>query len=245
MSTPKNAGKPAKGKYLCSRCGKQFVADVQPDVQCRTCRVSATPVCRRCGHARPWQSTLKQLCKPCVDFAILHESGGLTSTPTGRLSDRPSRVTHWTGKSSAARPRKKSGTSDAENHPWVAAYAHDMRSTPTPAEARLEALLRQLLPEPGQFERQWTFGAGSKRYILDFFIPLVRLGIEVDGGHHRGGRQRTLDQSKEKVALANNVTIRRISNARCLAESDEALTVWLRTMWIEASKIQHARRRQG
>ena len=235
-------GRSSKGKYRCPKCGKDFVAVAAQTVQCHKCSVHAVPVCRRCNHARVWASPSLQLCRSCVDFALLQSSGGLTSTPTGRLSDRPSRAKHWTGKSDSAGaiPRKRSRFSDAENHPRVTAYAHDMRNAPTPAEAKLAELLSRLLPNQGQVERQWAFGEGSKRFILDLFIPKVRLGIEVDGAHHGTPLQKRIDRAKESVAKAHRITICRISNQKCLSSSDDELTEWLREAWVRASKAQRS-----
>lgn len=114
-----------------------------------------------------------------------------------------------------------------------------MRSQPTPAEDRLARLLRTLLPNPGSVEQQWAFGVGpDRRYILDFYIPEVRLGLEVDGAQHQTRVQRQRDKEKESAALEAGITIRRISNRRCLKASDEELTEWLRGLWREASRAR-------
>ena len=109
MSHAEQGESQVKGRYKCPSCGRHFVTPVSEIVRCRKCKVAALTVCRRGGHARDWKSGSLQMCKPCVDFAVLHASGGLTSTPTGRLSDRSSRAQNWTGRpSSAPTPRKNS-----------------------------------------------------------------------------------------------------------------------------------------
>jgi very-short-patch-repair endonuclease len=113
-----------------------------------------------------------------------------------------------------------------------------MRNAPTPAEARLAELLSRLLPSQGQVERQWAFGEGSKRFILDLFIPQIRLGIEVDGAHHGSPHQKHIDKAKQSVAKAQRITICRIGNHKCLSSSDDELTQWLREAWVQASKAQ-------
>jgi very-short-patch-repair endonuclease len=113
-----------------------------------------------------------------------------------------------------------------------------MRNAPTPAEAKLAGLLTRLLPNRGEVEVQWAFGEGSKRFILDLFIPQVRLGIEVDGSHHSTPHQKRIDKAKQSVAKAQHITICRISNQKCLSSSDEELTQWLRDAWVQASKAQ-------
>ena len=83
---------PEKGKFGCPKCGRQFVAPTEPEPVCLRCRVVAMTICRRCDHPRPWVSAKRQYCKPCMDFLKFRQSGGLSATPTGRLSDRPSRA---------------------------------------------------------------------------------------------------------------------------------------------------------
>ena len=229
-----------KAQYKCPTCGRKFVTKVEPDVKCRKCKVPALTICRRCKHARPWAFPTLQICKPCGDFLNFRASGGLTDTPTGRLSDRISRAQHWTGKSSPSSPipYKRSRFTDAENHPRVTAFAHDMRGAPTPAEARLNGLIQRLLPS--EFEVQWVFGDGDKRFILDFFIPKVRLGIEVDGAQHLEDKQRIIDKAKETAAKSKEITIVRITNDRCMEASDAQLTEWLREAWRRSAQAQRA-----
>ncbi len=110
-----------------------------------------------------------------------------------------------------------------------------MRRSLTPAEKRMAGLLDRLLPERGQVERQWAFGSGTKRYILDFYLPEAGLGLEVDGEHHKEPKQRAIDSAKESEARATKITIRRISNHTCLTSSDTELTDWLRQAWKDAA----------
>jgi very-short-patch-repair endonuclease len=105
-------------------------------------------------------------------------------------------------------------------------------------QLKLAGLLARLLPNRGQVERQRAFGEGSKRFILDLFIPQVRLGIEVDGSHHSTPHQKRIDKEKQSVAKAQHITICRISNQKCLSSFDEELTQWLRDAWVQAWKAQ-------
>ncbi len=113
-----------------------------------------------------------------------------------------------------------------------------MRRAPTPAEARLNGLIQRLLPS--EFEVQWVFGEGDKRFILDFFIPKVRLGIEVDGAQHLEEKQRKIDKAKESAAKSKEITTVRITNDRCMEASDAQLTEWLREAWRRSAQAQHA-----
>jgi very-short-patch-repair endonuclease len=120
-----------------------------------------------------------------------------------------------------------------------------MRKDPTPAEARMETLLLRLLPGRGQVERQFAFGAGSKRYILDFYLPEIGLGIEVDGAHHGTPEQKKIDKAKEQVARDRGILICRIANKKCLASSETELTEWVRQAWRRAAKAYPRRKSSG
>lgn len=61
--------------------------------------------------------------------------------------------------------------------------ACEMRHNPTPAEERMwEILKSQVMPNfPNHiFRRQWV----AYGYILDFYCPILRLGLEIDGDIH-------------------------------------------------------------
>jgi very-short-patch-repair endonuclease len=58
--------------------------------------------------------------------------------------------------------------------------AGELRSEPTPAEAKLWAYLRTLRADGLRFRRQHAIGP----YITDFCSPHLKLVIEVDGSQH-------------------------------------------------------------
>ncbi len=62
----------------------------------------------------------------------------------------------------------------------LAEKARRMRSNPTPAEAKLWKILRKRQVLNTRFRRQHPIDP----YIVDFYAPLHKLVIEVDGGHH-------------------------------------------------------------
>ena len=90
--------------------------------------------------------------------------------------------------------------------------ANEMRRDPTPAEARMwEILKSQVMPNfPGHiFYRQMV----AYGYILDFYCPTLRLGLEIDGGIHdnqkRYDRQRDTNLARRgiKVVRARNEVV--------------------------------------
>ena len=88
--------------------------------------------------------------------------------------------------------------------------AREMRNSPTPAETRMwEILTRRVIPNfPNHiFYRQSVqFG-----YILDFYCPTLRLGIEVDGGIHDD--RKWYDWQKDTNLARRRIQVQRFSNA--------------------------------
>lgn len=67
--------------------------------------------------------------------------------------------------------------------PFKFEKAYEMRHNPTPAEARMwEIIKAQVMPNfPNHiFYRQCV----AYGYILDFYCPTLRLGLEIDGSIH-------------------------------------------------------------
>lgn len=91
--------------------------------------------------------------------------------------------------------------------------AREMRSNPTPAEAKMyEILYSEVVPKYPEciFYRQSVqFG-----YILDFYCPRLRLGIEVDGSMH-DDRER-YDKNRDAVLGQRNIQVFRFGNSDVL-----------------------------
>ncbi len=214
------------------------MTEARRDVQCRKCKVIAIPFCRRCGHFRQWASFALGMCKPCTEFQKFVSGSGSDSSTDWRSGRRPG-IRFWTGRINEGDPVpvERDSRSKSESHPWVAAYAHDMRNVPTPAENRLAELLTRLLPRPGSVEQQFPFGLANRQFILDFYLPEVRLGIEVDGIHHANDDvQRRIDRDKEAVAKQMGIELKRLSNHDCNRFTERQLTDWLRASWKEAAR---------
>jgi very-short-patch-repair endonuclease len=80
---------------------------------------------------------------------------------------------------------------------------------------RLKA--RQLLGY--KFRRQH----GIERYILDFYCPLLRLGIEIDGSVHNDKGQVAYDAKRDSDLNAIGIHILRFSNQMVDCKIDEVL----------------------
>jgi very-short-patch-repair endonuclease/ribosomal protein L37E len=86
----------------------------------------------------------------------------------------------------------------------------------------------------GKFQRDWTFYSTGK-WILDFFFPENRLGIEIDGGYHSTKEQRQRDSEKEKACEAFDITLLRITNRELFGDR-EALIDKLREGYRKANE---------
>lgn len=70
-----------------------------------------------------------------------------------------------------------------------------------------------------KFYRQFSIGP----YILDFYCPKLRLGIELDGNPHKEKEAKILDRDKERILLASNVKILRFWNDEVANNIEEIL----------------------
>lgn len=123
-------------------------------------------------------------------------------------------------------------------------WAEENRANPTDAERRLETLLRGMFPQIGPIQVQWIFGKPSAPYILDFFIPRVRLGIEVDGSIHDVPEIKARDEQKLSEAQRTGITLRRISNADVLNSSPEIIQAMVKTWYADAAREELIRQRR-
>ena len=108
------------------------------------------------------------------------------------------------------------------------------REAPTRAERALEAILNGLGGGAleGRFRREWVCGG---RWIVDFYFPEVRLGIEVDGGYHRSRPRRSRDLLKESDLAAAGVTLLRVTNEEVFGDRGRLLAK-LREAWRNAAR---------
>ena len=87
-------------------------------------------------------------------------------------------------------------------------FGKAMRQTMTDAEARLWLRLRKPGIEDLRFRRQTPIGP----YIVDFFCPLRRLIVEVDGGQHADGVDAARDQERDAWLAAQGYRVVRVWN---------------------------------
>jgi very-short-patch-repair endonuclease len=111
--------------------------------------------------------------------------------------------------------------------------AEARREAPTRAERTLEAILNGLNGGAleGEFRREWVCG----EWIVDFYFPGVRLGIEVDGGYHRSTPQISRDLHKSAALEAAGITLVRLTNEEVFGDR-ERLVAKLRRAWRAARR---------
>ncbi len=127
--------------------------------------------------------------------------------------------------------RRRRALPDAETLQLI---AHERREHPTRAERALAAILNGLNDGAldGRFRREWVCGG---RWIVDFYFPEVRLGIEVDGGYHRSTAQKGWDHFKAGGLEAAGMTLLRLTNEEVLGDRERLLRK-LRQAWRAARR---------
>ena len=93
-----------------------------------------------------------------------------------------------------------------------------LRNSLTPAEAKLWSLLKNSQLEKRKFRRQHSVGP----YVLDFYCPLEKLCIELDGAAHftDGGYQ--YDTARTEYLEALKIRVMRFEN-KDVFENTEAV----------------------
>ena len=88
------------------------------------------------------------------------------------------------------------------------ALAKAQRQEPTAAEAAAWALLRNRRCLGLKFRRQHVI----RGFIVDFYCPELRLGVEVDGAVHRDRSQAEYDEARSRALATAGIGVVRISN---------------------------------
>jgi very-short-patch-repair endonuclease len=104
--------------------------------------------------------------------------------------------------------------------------ARELRKNLTLSEKALWSRLRgkQLLGV--QFYRQKPIGD----YIVDFYAPIAKLVVEVDGSQHLTGDHVELDQKRDLYLSGMGLKVIRFNSREVLTNTDEVVQVIFRTM---------------
>jgi very-short-patch-repair endonuclease len=83
-----------------------------------------------------------------------------------------------------------------------------LRKNQTDAERKLWGVLRGKQLGGVKFFRQYSAGP----YILDFYCPVCRLAVELDGSQHGDDDQKIRDERREKYLKQNDIFVLRFWN---------------------------------
>jgi very-short-patch-repair endonuclease len=95
----------------------------------------------------------------------------------------------------------------------------ELRANQTDAEKKLWEFLRGRKFEGLKFHRQFSIGG----YILDFYCPKLRVGVEIDGSLHKENETISYDKDRERILQASNVHLIRFWNEEVVNNIDEVL----------------------
>ena len=91
-----------------------------------------------------------------------------------------------------------------------------LRKNQTDSEKKLWSVLRNRQLAGAKFRRQFPVGG----YILDFYSPEYRLGIEADGGQHYEDKSREKDEVRAKELSKLGIEMLRFSDHEILNNID-------------------------
>ncbi len=94
------------------------------------------------------------------------------------------------------------------NDPKLKPLRRQLRRNQTDAERLLWRHLRNRQINGVKFFRQY----GVDRYILDFYTPQARLGIELDGGQHAEPKVKTQDEERVQFLRQFGIEVLRFWN---------------------------------
>ena len=104
--------------------------------------------------------------------------------------------------------------------------ARSLRKNQIDAERKLWKILRDRQLAEAKFRRQFPIG----RYILDFYSPEYKLGIEADGGQHYEENGRIRDELRTKELSGLGVQLLRFSDRDILMNIEGVYEIILRTI---------------
>jgi very-short-patch-repair endonuclease len=105
------------------------------------------------------------------------------------------------------------------NNPSLKPLRRQLRTTLTPAEARLWKQLQNRQLAGRKFRRQHSVG----RYVLDFYCPQERLAVELDGAAHDHEAAVERDEARTGYLESLGITVLRFENRDVIDNLDGVL----------------------
>jgi very-short-patch-repair endonuclease len=104
-------------------------------------------------------------------------------------------------------------------NPKLKTLRRKLRKKPTDAEYKMWQALRKSQIMGLKFIRQYSVG----KYVLDFYCPLLRLAIELDGGQHLEQDKILYDTNRTKFLNKQNITVLRFYNTDVFTNLEGAI----------------------
>ena len=95
----------------------------------------------------------------------------------------------------------------------------ELRNNQTPAEKILWKYISKNKIKRLRFLRQYGVGA----YVIDFYCPKIRLGVELDGSSHTEKEVKIYDKDREKFLENLDIGIIRFWNSDVLDNTEDVL----------------------
>ena len=105
------------------------------------------------------------------------------------------------------------------NKPNLKELRQSLRNDGTPAEAVLWTMLKNKQLDGWKFRRQYSVD----NYVLDFYCPMARLGIELDGRHHYTTAGLEYDERRTRHIAQYNIQIIRFENSEVFEQPEAVL----------------------
>ncbi len=112
------------------------------------------------------------------------------------------------------------------NNPALKERRRELRRNQTPAEKIIWERVRGRRLDGFRFLRQYSVGS----YILDFYCPSKKLGIEIDGGQHRAKDGSMYDQERTSYLEGFGIKTIRIQNEEVIKNRQEVLSKILQSL---------------
>jgi very-short-patch-repair endonuclease len=119
------------------------------------------------------------------------------------------------------------------NHPELKTFRRELRNNMTPAEAKMWTYLKNKQLDGRRFRRQHSIAG----FILDFYCPSERLGIELDGQPHFHPAAREYDRERDIFLAHYGVLVLRFVN-RCVFNNPQGVLKEIQKHfgWIENNR---------
>lgn len=111
-------------------------------------------------------------------------------------------------------------------------FARDLRKNQTETEDKLWWLLRKKNILGIKFRRQHVISG----FVLDFYCPAAKLGIELDGKVHL--RQREYDEARQEVIENRGIKVMRFKNEEIINNSDFVLNTII--SYVEKNALERS-----